>query len=81
MATPVLITSKYVPVGTYIGQIIRPRPAAVAVDARYPAIIGKGNRLALGRNILDQTAWIQSHLFGHANIFIIQTTFAFSLGP
>ncbi len=51
MATPVLITSKYVPVGTYIGQIIRPRPANVAVDARYPAIIGKGNRLALGRNL------------------------------
>lgn len=51
MATPTLVTNRYVPPGTYIGQIIRPSPANLNADARVPAYIGRGNRLALGSNL------------------------------
>lgn len=62
MALPVLATTKYVPIGTYIGQIIRPRPGNTATDARYPCIVGRGNRLAYGQNLGIYRAFVYSEV-------------------
>jgi hypothetical protein len=46
-----LVATRYVPPGSYIGQLITPRPGQVAPEARLPCFIGRGSRLALGTNI------------------------------
>lgn len=46
-----LVATRYVPPGSYIGQLITPRPGQVAPEARLPCFIGRGSRLALGSNI------------------------------
>jgi hypothetical protein len=62
MALPVLSTTKYTPIGVYIGQIIRPRPGNAATDARYPCIVGKGNRLAYGKNLGIYRAFVNAEV-------------------
>lgn len=51
MATPSLVNTRYVPPGSYIGQLITPSPGSIQSDARLPAYIGVGSRLAVGRNV------------------------------
>jgi len=46
-----LVATRYVPPGSYIGQLITPRPGQVSPEARLPCYIGRGSRLALGSNI------------------------------
>lgn len=46
-----LVATRYVPPGSYIGQLITPRPGQVAPEARLPCYIGRGSRLALGSNL------------------------------
>lgn len=51
MATnfPVLVTTRYVTAGAYIGQLIVPAPA-VTPDTRIPAYVGVGSRFAIAKN-------------------------------
>ena len=53
MANPTfrLVNTRYVPPGVYIGQLILPRPVNLTADARLPAFVGIGSRLAVGKNI------------------------------
>ena len=46
-----LATTRYVPPGTYIGQLIQPSPGNLNLNARRPCYVGKGDRLALGKNL------------------------------
>lgn len=50
MANPVLTTTQYVPPDAYLGEIITPEAANLSADARIPAIIAKGDRLAIASN-------------------------------
>ena len=45
-----LDSTRYVPPGTYIGQLIRPAVGALPTFARLPSIVGRGSRLARLRN-------------------------------
>ncbi len=60
MANPTfrLVNTRYVPPGVYIGQLIVPRPVNLTADARLPAFIGVGNRLAVGKNIAIRRAFV-----------------------
>ena len=53
-----LVNTRYVPPGVYIGQLITPRPTNLTADARLPAFIGVGNRLAEGKNIAMRRSFI-----------------------
>lgn len=53
-----LVNTRYVPPGVYIGQLIIPRPTNLTADARLPAFIGVGNRLAEGKNIALRRSFI-----------------------
>lgn len=60
MANPTfrLVNTRYVPPGVYIGQLIVPRPVNLTADARLPAFVGVGNRLATGKNIAIRRAFV-----------------------
>jgi len=45
-----LATTRYTLPGTYIGELIQPRPGNLSADARVTSVIGKGSRLATLRN-------------------------------
>lgn len=60
-----LVATRYVPPGSYIGQLITPRPGQVAPEARLPCFIGRGSRLALGTNI----PIVRSYIFAEALTF------------
>lgn len=53
-----LVATRYVPPGSFIGQLITPRPGQVSPEARIPCYIGRGSRLALGQNIPILRAFI-----------------------
>ena len=53
-----LVNTRYVPPGVYIGQLIIPRPVNLTADARLPAFVGVGNRLATGKNIAIRRAFV-----------------------
>ncbi len=53
-----LVNTRYVPPGVYIGQLIIPRPTNLTADARLPAFVGVGNRLAEGKNIAIRRSFI-----------------------
>lgn len=46
---PVLVTTRYVTAGAYIGQLIVPAPA-VTPDTRIPCYVGVGSRFAIAKN-------------------------------
>ncbi len=60
MANPTfrLVNTRYVPPGVYIGQLIIPRPVNLTADARLPAFVGVGNRLATGKNIAIRRSFV-----------------------
>jgi hypothetical protein len=60
-----LVTSRYVPPGTYIGQLIRPKPSNLTAEARVCNYVGKGSRLAQVKN----SAIRRSFVFGEELIF------------
>lgn len=51
MATPRLVTTRYVEVGTYIGQFFIPGAGSLANDVRVPCIVAKGDRLFVVENL------------------------------
>jgi len=51
MANPVLTTSQYVEPDVYVGEILNPEASNLSADARVPAIIAKGDRLAVAKNL------------------------------
>jgi len=53
-----LVNTRYVPPGVYIGQLIVPRPVNLTADARLPAFVGVGSRLAVGKNIAIRRSFI-----------------------
>jgi len=53
-----LIATRYIPPGSYIGQLITPRPGAISDEARIPCFIGRGSRLALGSNLPIQRCYV-----------------------
>ena len=53
MAT--LTTTRYVPPGSYIGQIITPSGGTVPGDIRIPNYIGQGSRLAQSTDAASQS--------------------------
>lgn len=53
-----LVATRYVPPGSYIGQLITPKPGLVSAEARLPCYIGVGSRLALGTNLPIRRSFI-----------------------
>ena len=53
-----LVATRYVPPGSYIGQLITPKPGQISPEARVPCYIGRGSRLALGRNLPIKRSFI-----------------------
>ena len=53
-----LVATRYVPPGSFIGQLITPRPGQISPEARLPCYIGQGNRLALGTNLPIKRSFI-----------------------
>ena len=45
-----LSTNRYVRPDAYIGRVHQPRPAALTANPRFPAFVGRGNRLAREAN-------------------------------
>lgn len=56
--TDTLTTTRWVPYGTFIGQLITPAPGAVGDESRIPCYIGKGSRLATGKNLPIRRSYI-----------------------
>jgi hypothetical protein len=54
----VLSTSRYVEPGVYVGEIISPETSNLSLDARVPALIAKGSRLAVARNVAILRAFV-----------------------
>ena len=50
MAIATLATTRYVEVGTYIGQFFLPGAGALPNEARVVCLVGKGDRLIVIRN-------------------------------
>ena len=50
MATPTLAVSRYVEVGTYIGQFFIPGAGTLPNQVRVPCLVGKGERYIMIRN-------------------------------
>ena len=59
MAT-VLTTSRYVEPGVYVGELLNPESSNLSADARIPAVIAKGSRNALARNVPIIRSFIQA---------------------
>jgi hypothetical protein len=57
---PVLTTAQYTEPGVYIGEILNPEAANLSADARIPAIIAKGSRYAVAKNV----GIIRAFIFG-----------------
>jgi len=53
-----LVATRYVPPGSYIGQLITPKPGQLAPEARIPCYIGRGSRLAMGTNLPIKRSFI-----------------------
>jgi hypothetical protein len=53
-----LVTSRYTTPGVYIGQLITPKGGNLAADARVTDYIGRGSRLAVGRNLPIRRSFI-----------------------
>jgi hypothetical protein len=53
-----LVATRYVPPGSYIGQLITPKPGQISPEARVPCYIGRGSRLALGKNLPIRRSYI-----------------------
>lgn len=60
MANTVLTTSRYVEPGVFVGEIINPEASNLSADARVPAIVAKGSRYAVARNVPIVRAFIQA---------------------
>ena len=60
MATATLTTSRYVEPGVYIGELLNPESSNLSADARIPAIIAKGSRYAVARNVPILRSFIQA---------------------
>lgn len=58
MAVPTLSTSRYLFVGTYLGQYISPKAVSLSTDRRLPTAYGRGNRLASVYNIEIRRSFI-----------------------
>jgi hypothetical protein len=54
-----LTTSRYTQPGVYVGEIINPGSSNLSADARIPAVIAKGSRLAVANNAPIIRAFIQ----------------------
>ena len=65
MAAPELTTTRYVEVGTYIGQFFTPGTGALPVNRRVPCIVAKGDRLF----IVPNTPILRSFRFQEALTF------------
>jgi hypothetical protein len=67
-----------VPPGSYIGQLITPRPGQVAAEARLPCFIGRGSRLALGSNLPITRSYVfgQTLTFSSIAPFVAGLTYA-----
>lgn len=70
-----LVATRYVPPGSYIGQLITPRPGQVSAEARLPCYIGRGSRLALGSNI----PITRSYIFAQSLTFSTNAPFVATL--
>lgn len=60
MATATLTTSRYVEPGVYVGELLNPESSNLSADARIPAVIAKGSRYAVARNVPIVRSFIQA---------------------
>jgi hypothetical protein len=67
MANLTLTTSRYTEPGAYVGQILNPESTNLSADARIPAIIAKGSRLAVAKNSPIIRAFIQGEQLTFSN--------------
>lgn len=72
-----LVATRYVPPGSFIGQLITPRPGQVSPEARLPCYIGRGSRLALGVNLPITRSYIfaQTLTFSSVAPFVASLTY------
>lgn len=54
----VLTTSRYIEPGVFLGEVIQPTASNLSADARVPAIIAKGSRYAVAKNVPITRAFI-----------------------
>lgn len=74
---PTLVTTRYVPAGSYIGQLIVPRPGAVSGEARLPCYIGRGSRHAVGRNIPLRRAYVSEETLDFSRVAPFRATLSY----
>ena len=65
MASPVLATTRYTEIGTYIGQFFMPGAGNLPNDIRVPCLVGKGDR----NIIIPNTSMRRSFVFGELLAF------------
>lgn len=58
MAAPVLTTTRYVEIGTYIGQFYLAGAGNLPNDVRVPCLVGKGDRTVVIRNLSLRRAFL-----------------------
>ena len=75
MAAPTLSTTRYVEVGTYIGQYFLPGAGGLPNDVRVPALVGKGDRLFSVKNLPFRRSFISGEALTFTSIapFIANT--------
>jgi len=64
----VLTTSRYVEPGVYVGEIISPESSNLSIDARVPALIAKGSRLAVAKNVPILRAFVSGENLSFSGI-------------
>jgi hypothetical protein len=77
MAAPKLVTSRYLPPGAYIGQLIIPRAGNLAGDARVCNYVGRGSRLASGKNLAIRRSFVFAEALTLPTSAPFETTLAF----
>lgn len=73
---PKLVTSRYTLPGIFIGQLVKPSPSNLNADARLPVYIGKGSRLAVGRNLPIRRAYVSGENLAFPAIAPFEATLA-----
>lgn len=68
MATPTLTVSRYVEIGTYIGQFFLPGGGELPNEARVPCLVARGDRLLQIRNSSLRRSFVYDELLAFSPI-------------
>lgn len=78
MSIPVLATTRYVEIGTYLGQFFIPGAGSLPNDVRVPCLVAKGDRLILVKNtpMRRSFSYVTSLTFTNLSPFIATLPYA-----